>query len=110
MSDGNVARVTGTINCRAGHRYRMRVVITQGTTEGRAMITGNCTGEPQSFRAIVEVTSGPGFEDGAASVRAVGQVGNPDTQTIVDRFSTTDEVQIDVVGGMGAAMLRASGD
>ena len=71
------------------------------------MVTGNCTGEPQRFRVIVEVRRGPGFQDGAASVRAVAQIGNPDTQTIVERFSTTEEVQLDVVGGMGAAMLSA---
>ena len=110
LSDGNVARVTGTINCEAGHRFRMRVDLIQGDTEGRAMINGTCTGEPQRFRAIVQRQRGPGFEEGTASVRATGQVGDPDTREIVDRFQTTEDVDIDIPGTMMAAMLQAAAD
>jgi hypothetical protein len=85
----------------------MGVFITQDDTEGRGIVTGNCTGQPQRFRVIVEVTSGPGFEDGAASARAVAQVGNPDTQRVVDRLRTTEGVEIEIPEGMGAAMLSA---
>ena len=108
LSDGDVARVTGTITCQAGDRYRMRLILTQDGTDGRALINGNCTGEPQRFRAIIQVRSGPGFEDGTAQARATGQVGDPDTGTILDRFDRTEEVEIDVRGGMAAAALKAA--
>ena len=88
----------------------MGVFVTQDETEGRGIVTGTCTGETQRFRVIVEVRRGPGFEDGPAQARAVAQVGDPDTRTVVDRLSTTDEVQIDVRDGMMAAMLQAAGD
>ena len=107
LSDGNVARVTGTMTCEAGHRFRMRVDLTQGDTEARAIINGTCTGEPQRFRAIVQVMRGPGLQEGTASVRATAQVGDPDTRDIEDRFQTTEEVEIDIPGAMTAAMLSA---
>ena len=107
LSNGDVARVTGTIACDEGNRFRTRVIVTQDRTEGQAIVTGTCTGEAQRFRAIVEVTSGPGFEDGPAQARAVTQVGNPNNRRIVDRFSTTEEVEIEIAGGMGAAVLTA---
>jgi hypothetical protein len=96
LSNGDVARVTGTITCKQGGRIRIGVDVTQDETEGRGIASGTCTGEPQRFRAIVDVRSGPGFEDGTAQARAVAQIGNPATGRIMDRFSTTEEVEIEI--------------
>ena len=86
----------------------MRLILSQDGTEGRTMVNGNCTGEPQRFRGIIRATSGPGFEDGPAQVRATGQIGDPETGTILDRFDRTEEVQIEIRGGMAAAVLKAA--
>jgi hypothetical protein len=83
------------------------VRLTQGGAGGQGIATGNCTGEPQSFRVIVRASSGPRFQDGTAQATATAQVGDPDTQVVVDRFSTREEVEIDIPGGMMAAMLGA---
>jgi hypothetical protein len=107
LSDGNVARVTGTITCDEGNRYRIGVRLTQGEADGRGIATGNCTGDPQSFRVIVRASSGPRFQDGTAQANAVAQIGDGANRVIVDRFSTTEEVEIDIPGGMTAAMLSA---
>lgn len=88
----------------------MRVEVIQGDTNGRVLIKGNCTGEPAGFRAIVGARSGLGFEDGSAQVRITGQIGDPDSRTIEDRFTTREDVQIEVRGGMAAAMLQAAGN
>jgi hypothetical protein len=99
--------VTGTITCDQGNRFRIGVTLTQGQTAGRDFATGTCTGDPQRFRVIVRATSGPGFGNGSAQARATAQIGDPRTGTIVDRFSTSEEVEIDVRDGMMAAMLNA---
>ena len=110
LSDGRLVRVTGTITCDEGNRFRIRVTVTQGEATGQAIVTGNCRGEGGRFRVIIERSrSGPAFEEGTAQVRAVAQIGDPDTQRIVvPRFVTNEEVQIEIPEGMGAAMLQAA--
>ena len=85
----------------------MRVTVTQDEADGQAILTGNCTGEAERFRVIVRSRSGPAFEEGTAQVRAVAQIGDPDTRRIIDRFSTNEEVRIEIPEGMGAAMVQA---
>jgi hypothetical protein len=96
LSDGSVARLTGTITCDEGNRFRIQVALTQGDTEGAGTATGTCTGDSQRFQVVVNATSGPGFEDGAAQVDATAQIGRPGTRAVVDTFSTTEEVEIDL--------------
>jgi len=100
-------RITGTISCDEGSRYRIQVSVTQGATEAMGVVTGTCTGDPQSFRIIVRASSGESFEDGSAQVEATAQIGNPGSRTIVDTFSTSEEVDIDVPGGFMAQVVRA---
>jgi hypothetical protein len=107
LSDGTRARVTGTITCDEGNRYRIGVRLTQGEAAGQGIATGNCTGDPQSFRVIVRASAGPRFQDGTAQANAVAQIGDGANRVIVDRFSTSEEVEIDIPGGMMAPMLRA---
>lgn len=102
-----MARLTGTITCDEENRFRIRVMVTQGDARGEGIVNGNCTGESQRFRVIVRARPGPALQEGTAQVRAMAQIGDPDTQRIVDRFSTNEEVEIEIPEGMGAAMLSA---
>ena len=88
----------------------MRVTVTQGEASGQAILTGNCTGEAERFRVIARSRSGPAFEEGTAQVRAVAQIGDPDTRRIIDRFSTNEDVEIEIPEGMAAAMLQAAAE
>lgn len=96
LSDASVVGITGNITCDEGHRFRVEVMVSQGETAGEGVATGTCTGGPQRFRAVVEATSGPGFEDGAAQVDAAAEIGDPRTRQVVDTFGTTEEVEIDI--------------
>lgn len=107
VSNGDVARLTGSVTCDEGNRYRVEVVLTQGGTEAEGVATGTCTGTPQSFGATVMVTFGPGYSDGMARAEVTADIGDPGTRTVVDSFSAARLVEIDVPGGMMAAMLNA---
>lgn len=94
LSDRTAVRVTGTITCEAGLRYRLQLTASQGDTEASGGVTGSCTGEQQSFRPNLRHTTGPGFEKGSATVDVTAQIGDPATGTIVDSFSTSEGVEI----------------
>jgi TolB protein len=95
-SDGDVMQVTGTIRCDEGLRFRIEVMVTQADTAGEGVGTGTCTGATQSFRLKVLHQSGPAFEDGPASVEATGEIGNPGSRTVIDTFSTSEEVTVEI--------------
>jgi hypothetical protein len=99
-SNGNVMRITGTIACERGHRFRIELTVSQGETEGRGTTTGQCRGTPQRFTAMVTVTSGPLFTSGTSQIEATAQIGDPDSRTIKDTFGSGDEVDIDVRTGL----------
>lgn len=95
-SDGDVMQVTGTIRCDEGLRFRIEVMVTQADSVGEGVGTGTCTGPTQSFRLKVMHQSGPAFGDGPASVEATATVGNPDSRTVIDTFSTSEEVTVEI--------------
>jgi len=95
-SDGDVMQVTGTIRCDQGLRFRIEVTVTQADTVGEGVGTGSCTGATQSFRLKVMHQSGPAFGDGPASVEATATVGNPSSRTVMDTFSTSEEVTVEI--------------
>ncbi len=95
-SDGDVMQVTGTIRCDEGLRFRIEVMVTQADSVGEGVGTGTCTGATQSFRLKVMHQSGPAFGDGPASVEATATVGNPDSRTVIDTFSTSEEVTVEI--------------
>jgi hypothetical protein len=107
LSNGTIVRITGTVTCDEGRRYRLGVNVTQGDTEGQGVATGNCTGDAQSFRVNVRATSGPGFTTGDADVDATAQIGSPGSRTIEDTFSTSEEVAIEVPSGFMGQVVNA---
>lgn len=71
-------KVSGTVTCTAGEKFRAGVTLTQGASEGQGNDAGNnCTGSPQSFLATVNLTSGPGFTSGPADAQVRVQTGLP---------------------------------
>ena len=71
-------KVSGTVTCTAGEKFRAGVTLTQGASEGFGNDAGNnCTGSPQSFLATVNLTSGPGFTSGPAEACVRVQTGLP---------------------------------
>lgn len=55
-------KVSGTVTCNAGEKFRAGLTLTQGASEGFGNDAGNnCTGSPQSFLVTVHLQSGPGF-------------------------------------------------
>jgi hypothetical protein len=49
VSDGQVARITGTIACEAGSRFRLEVSVTQGETEGQGLATEPAPARTRSY-------------------------------------------------------------
>ena len=104
LDDGTV-RVTGTITCTEGARWRVGARLTQGgdNTGRGGPDTGDCTGTAQ--RWVVFVSPGPGddFDEGPGLVNANAQTGDS-TGTILDREETTERVTVvDSGGGGGSA-------
>ena len=101
MDDGTV-RITGTITCTEGARWRVGARLTQdGNNSGRGgPDTGTCNGTAQ--RWVVFVSPGPGddFDAGPGSVQASAQTGDS-TRTILDRDETTESVTVVDSGGGG---------
>ena len=99
--DGDSVRVTGTITCDVGDRFRVGVpagglTTNAGTTNRRGgPDTDNCTGSPQTWRVVVTRDAGPAYapgQTGTVSVRA--QSGTPggsepnDTEVVVSQAIT----------------------
>lgn len=97
LSDGQSVRVTGTIDCQVGQRFRLEVSVTQAESAARGVVTGTCAGGPRSFRVVAMVTSGPGLETGAAQVDVVGQIGTPGERSVDRTFMDTEEVTLRVL-------------
>jgi hypothetical protein len=96
--DGDRVRVSGTITCDVGERFRVGVpagglTTNAGTTNRRSgPDTGNCTGAPQTWRVVVQRDSGPSYAPGqTGTVQARAQSGVPgdtepnDTETVTNQ-------------------------
>lgn len=99
ISDGNVARVTGTITCPVGERYKIELELSQDATSGAGTTTGKCKGTEQPFKMTVVASSGPGFvaSPPLAEACAVGQTGISPPQTVTAEDSVCEPVSI-VIG------------
>ena len=95
-SDGELLQLTGTITCDEGQRFRIEATVTQGDATGEGVTTGTCTGAPQQFRLRVTHQSGPAFDDGPAEVEATADIGDPDSRTVTDTFSDTEDVTVEI--------------
>lgn len=101
LISGNRVRVSGTIKCTPGDKFRVGVnqlVTNGGDTESRrgGPDNGNCTGSPQNWRVTVERKSGPAFEAGTrGQVQVSAQTGTPGDSGPNDRESETRRVNID---------------
>lgn len=74
---GNI-KVSGSVTCTAGERFRAGVTLTQGAIEVRGNDAGNnCSGSSQSFLVTVYHSSGPGFISGPALACVRVQTGLP---------------------------------
>ncbi len=81
-TNGSLARLTGSLTCDAGDRYRLTVVLTQGESVGEGRTTGSCTGSSQTFRIVATLSSGPGFTSGPAQACAVATSGTPGSRVV----------------------------
>jgi hypothetical protein len=99
--DGNSVRVSGTITCDAGDRFRVGVptgglTTNAGTTNKRSgPDTGNCTGSSQTWRVVVVRDSGAAYAPGqTGTVQVRAQSGTPggteanDTEVVVSQAIT----------------------
>ena len=104
LSNGSAARLTGTITCEVGRRYRIDVTLTQGDVVGERVRMGRCTGEPVRFRVKVRAD---GFVNGPAQIEGTIQIGNPSTRTIEETFTVDEEVLIEVPTGLMGEVVDA---
>ena len=104
LSNGALARLTGSLTCEVGRRFRIEVTLTQGDVVGERIATGDCTGEPVHFRMRVR---GGGFVAGAAQIEGRIQVGTRGVRTIDATFAVNEEVFIQVPGGFAGAVANA---
>ena len=99
--DGNSVRVSGTITCDVGDRFRVGIptgglTTNAGTTNQRSgPDTGNCTGSSQTWRVVVMRDSGPAYAPGqTGTVQARAQSGTPgdadpnDTEVVTSQAIT----------------------
>jgi hypothetical protein len=99
--DGNRVRVSGTITCDAGDRFRVGVPTgaldtNAGTINKRSgPDTGNCTGSAQAWRIIVNRKRGPAYAPGqTGTVKVRAQTGTPGGPEPNDRAQTTQAITI----------------
>lgn len=104
LSNGAVARLTGSLTCEVGRRFRIEVTLTQGDVVGQRVRTGRCTGEPVDFRMMVR---GGGFVTGTAQIEGRIQVGTPGVRTIDATFAVDEAVFIRVPSGFAGAVVNA---
>jgi len=99
--DGDNVRVTGTITCDVGDRFRVGVpagglTTNAGTTNKRSgPDTGNCTGSSQTWAVVVTRDAGAAYAPGqTGTVQARAQSGTPgdsepnDTEVVVSQAIT----------------------
>lgn len=48
LSNGSMARLTGTITCAESMRFRVAVLLSQDEMEGEGATRGTCTGDPSA--------------------------------------------------------------
>lgn len=96
LTDG-MARVTGTITCTEGARWRVGARLNQaGNVSGRSGTdTGDCTGTAQPWSVLVRPNPGDTFTPGPGQVTAAAQTGAD--RTVLHRAETTE--MVNVVGG-----------
>ena len=104
LSNGTVARLTGSFTCEVGRRFKIEVTLTQGDVVGRRIGTGRCTGEPVDFRMRVR---GSGFVTGTAQIEGRIQVGTPGVRTIDATFAVDEAVFIQVPSGFAGTVVNA---
>lgn len=96
--DADHVRVTGTITCTPGDRFRIGVNLTTngGDTQGRGgPDNGNCTGSPVQWKVIVDRDKGPHFQRGTlGEAKAAAQSGTPGDDGANDRKTETRRVEI----------------
>lgn len=95
--DNGVARVSGTITCTEGARWRVGARLNQagGVTGRSGADTGTCNGTPQPWTVFVRPNPGDTFTTGPGSVTAAAQTGAD--RTVLHRAETTE--MVNVVGG-----------
>lgn len=96
LTDGQSVRVSGTIACEAGQRFRLEVNVTQGETAARAVVTGTCRGGPRNFRAVALVIAGTSLQNGPAQVDIVGQIGTPGQRNVDQTFLASEETALQI--------------
>jgi len=97
--DGDSVRISGTITCDAGDRYRVGTqsfTTSTGTQARRGpFVGGDCSGSPQIWHVVAERSTGPAFEAGAtATVTALGQTGTPGDNSPNHSVQVSQEVTL----------------
>jgi hypothetical protein len=61
----------GSVACDPGEIFRVNVTVEQGTTTGRGVTVGRCTGEVQEWTAVVVARRGGTYQSGPSTACAV---------------------------------------
>ncbi len=78
VGNATTIKISGSVTCNAGEKFRAGVTLTQGASEGKGKDPGNnCSGSSQSYLDTVILMSGPGFTSGPATACVRVQTGLP---------------------------------
>lgn len=97
--DGDSVRISGTITCDVGDRYRVGTqsfTTSSGTNARRGPFVGDaCTGSSQIWHVVAERATGPAFAPGdTATVTALGQTGTPGDSSPNDSVQVSQAVTL----------------
>ena len=97
--DGDSVRISGTITCDIGERYRVgtQSFTTSSGTQARRgpFVADACTGSPQIWRTVAERATDPAFAPGdTATITALGQTGAPGDNSPNDSLQVSQEVTL----------------